>query len=233
MNIFYAPDIAGNQYMLNEDESKHCIRVLRMQASEKLILIDGRGGYYRASIADAHPKRCLLVVDETILEYEKPNYKLHIAIAPTKNLDRLEWFAEKATEIGISEITPIICDHSERKVVNTERLEKIVIAAIKQSVKAYKPKINEAISFNSFIKTPKEGFRFLAHCEEADKKYIQQLYKPSSDALILIGPEGDFSTTEINDAIKAGFLPISLGKSRLRTETAGVFSCSLINILND
>lgn len=232
MNLFYTPDITLPQYYLNEDESKHCIRVLRLKKDEYVQLVDGIGGFYKAQIIDDNPRSCLLKVVEHTNDFEKRNYSLHLAIAPTKNTDRLEWFVEKATEIGIDEITPIICEHSERKYINAERLERITVSAMKQSLKAYKPVIHNEIHFKNFILNSKGAHKFIAHCEEKPKRPISKLYIPNNEVTILIGPEGDFSPAEIDLAENAGFSGITLGKSRLRTETAGLVACHTIYLLN-
>ena len=231
MHLFYTPDIAGDNYQLNEEESRHCIKVLRLTAGDKISLIDGKGGLYTAEILDPHPKRTLLKIVEQQKEYSKRNHYLHIAVAPTKNIDRFEWFLEKATEIGIDEITPIICDRSERKEVKTDRLNKIITSAIKQSLKAYHPKLNEPCSFKSFIDQPFDE-KFIAHCIDEDKKTLNNQIKKHSNYTILIGPEGDFSPSEVDSAVVKGFIPISLGTSRLRTETAALQACFEINFLN-
>ncbi len=233
MHLFYTPDLNGNIYILNETESKHCIRVLRLSSGDEIQLINGKGGFYKAKIMDPNPKKCGVEIVESIHEFGKRNHYLHIAIAPTKNMDRFEWFLEKATEIGIDEITPILCEHSERKVIKPERLEKVIISAVKQSIKAYKPVLNDLMTYSDFINQDFKGQKFIAHCEENEKLLLKNEYKNGSDAIILIGPEGDFSPQEIEMAIKNDFKEISLGESRLRTETAGVVACHTINLLNE
>lgn len=233
MHLFYTPDLNENLYHLNEIESKHCIRVLRLNINDSIQLIDGKGGFYTAKIVDPNPKKCQVEITEKKLAFGKKNHYLHIAIAPTKNMDRFEWFLEKATEIGIDEITPLLCEHSERKILKSDRLEKIIISAIKQSIKAYKPKLNELIPFEEFIKSESTAKKFIAHCEENKKTLLQEAYTSGQNAIILIGPEGDFSTAEIELAKENDFLEISLGESRLRTETAGVVACHTINLLNE
>ncbi|MFZ4262341.1 16S rRNA (uracil(1498)-N(3))-methyltransferase [Sphingobacterium sp. HJSM2_6] len=238
MHLFYTPDIQASQteYQLSEEESKHAIRVLRLEIADTVQLIDGVGGFFDAEIINAHPKRTQLKILNYQAEYQKSNYQLHIAIAPTKNIDRIEWFLEKVTEIGIQEITPIICDHSERKDVKVERLNKVVISAVKQSLKAYVPQINDPISFSTFLNQFAKSSNILkaiAHCEEGSKKeYLQEVFQKHQQYLILIGPEGDFSPTEIELALSMGFVPISLGEARLRTETAGLYACLEIALLN-
>lgn len=237
MHLFYTPDINPDQtlYQLSEEESKHAIRVLRMELGNRVQLVDGRGGFFHAEIADAHPKRTQLAILDYTAEFQKPQYHLHIAVAPTKNIDRIEWFLEKATEIGIQEITPIISEHSERKEVKTERLNKVVISAMKQSLKAYMPQINEAISLDAFLRNSASdnALKAIAHCEEdQQKKYLNKEFPTAGKYLILIGPEGDFSPQEIETALSAGFCPISLGEARLRTETAALYACTEIALLN-
>ncbi|QQL49695.1 16S rRNA (uracil(1498)-N(3))-methyltransferase [Mucilaginibacter ginkgonis] len=234
MQLFYTPDITPSQShcQLSEEESKHAIRVLRMVAGDALQLIDGKGGFYEAVVQDPHPKRTLLQITAQQQEYQKRNHYLHIAIAPTKNIERTEWFLEKATEIGIDEITLIICQRSERKEANIERLNKIITSAIKQSVKAYHPVLNKALAFNQFVNTKFEGQKFIAHCEEGEKFNLRDVLQPRGKSLILIGPEGDFSPTEIDRALQNGYKAITLGTSRLRTETAALEACFEVNFLN-
>lgn len=249
MSLFYCPTISTGT-VLSEEESQHAVKVLRMQVGEEMVVVDGDGGYYRARITNPHPKRCEFEITDTILNYGKRNYRLHIAIAPTKNIERLEWFVEKATEIGIDEITPVVCRFSERKVVKEERLEKIIVSAAKQSVKAYFPRLNPLCTFDELMKKHQAEQKFIAHCytsppaplpEErgeipntfsAEKFLLQSKISPSADVLILIGPEGDFSPDEVEKAISLGFIPVSLGESRLRTETAGVVACHTVAIVN-
>ena len=234
MHLFYTPDIAPThpQYFLNEEESKHCIRVLRLNIDDEVQLIDGRGGLYTAHIKDAHPKRTILQITAVQTGYNKRNHYLHIAIAPTKNIERLEWFLEKATEIGIDEISLIICHRSERKEAKVERLNKIITAAIKQSLKAYHPVLNEPIALSKFLTQPFEGQKFIAHCEPTDKTNLSAELQQQGRYLILIGPEGDFAPAEIDGALQNGFKAITLGESRLRTETAALEACFEVNFLN-
>lgn len=232
MHIFYAPDIAGNTYTLPEEESKHCIRVLRLNIGDEITLIDGKGNLFTASIANPNPKRCEVIVTDVKTEFGKRNFYLHIAIAPTKNIERLEWFLEKATEIGIDEITPILCDRSERKLVNNDRLEKIIVSAVKQSIKAYVPKLNEMISLKQFLNQHIEGQKFIAHCNSWDLPHLKNNLQLSSKVTILIGPEGDFTPSEVEQSMSKGYEEISLGTSRLRTETAGVVACHTVSLIN-
>ena len=234
MKLFYTPDITDSKnYVLNETESKHAIKVLRLTVNDEIVLIDGKGTFYFAKIINPHAKKC--EVEIVKIEQENSNKPhLHLAIAPTKNNDRLEWLIEKATEIGISEITPIICDNSERKVLKTERLEKRAIAAMKQSLKATLPIINEACKLSELIiKDINNGEKFIAHCYQENQKHFKALYTKNSNGIILIGPEGDFSKPEIDLALNHNFKPISLGKSRLRTETAGLYICAAFNLINE
>jgi 16S rRNA (uracil1498-N3)-methyltransferase len=234
MPLFYTPDIDPShpQYFLSEEESKHCIRVLRLEAGAEVQLIDGHGGLYTAQIKDAHPKRTILQITSIITGFNKRNHYLHIAVAPTKNLERLEWFLEKATEIGIDEISLIICQRSERKEAKTERLNKIITAAIKQSLKAYHPVLNEPITLNKFLSQSFNGQKFIAHCEKSEKADLKLEIVKEGRYLVLIGPEGDFTPNEINDALHNGFKAITLGESRLRTETAALEACFEVNFLN-
>lgn len=233
MQLFYTPDIKTNIYTLNEIESKHCIKVLRQKVNDHIQLIDGKGNFYEAKIIEPNPKKCIVEIVETTKDFGKRNYYLHIAIAPTKNIDRFEWFLEKATEIGIDEITPILCEHSERKTIKAERLEKIIVSAIKQSIKAYKPKLNDLTNYSDFIQQNFNGVKYIAHCEENKKALLKTSYYKGQNVIILIGPEGDFSPEEIDKARNNNFTEISLGESRLRTETAGVVACHTINLLNE
>lgn len=228
MHVFYTPDIQTHPE-LPEEEAQHCIRVLRLNAGDEITLTDGKGNFYRAEITAATNKRCLVKVIETIPQDPLWQGHLHIAMAPTKNMDRNEWFAEKATEVGIDELTFLNCRFSERRVIKTERIEKILISAIKQSLKARLPKLNEMVDFDKFIAQDFSGQKFIAHCYEGEKPLLKEVAKPGEDTLILIGPEGDFSEEEVAKAISNGFKPISLGKSRLRTETAALVATVIIN----
>ncbi|HAE67601.1 MAG TPA: 16S rRNA (uracil(1498)-N(3))-methyltransferase [Sphingobacterium sp.] len=236
MQLFFTPDLNPSleNFILSEEESKHAIRVLRMDTGDRLHLIDGRGGLYEAQIIDPHPKRTVITILNVEEEFQRPKYHLHIAVGPTKNIDRIEWFLEKATEVGIQEITPVICEHSERKEVKLDRLNKLVVAAMKQSLKAYLPKLNPAVSFKQFLREiPTEGVqKAIAHCVDAEKKYLNQVLEPDQHYIILIGPEGDFSEEEIDLALQMGFHPISLGEARLRTETAALAACMEVSLLN-
>ncbi|WP_163323600.1 16S rRNA (uracil(1498)-N(3))-methyltransferase [Draconibacterium mangrovi] len=233
MQLFYVPTISGAEVILDETESKHAVRVLRLKEGDEIELVDGKGGFYRARITDANPKKCQLSIIESQTEFGKKDFHLHIAIAPTKNIDRTEWFLEKCTEIGIDEVTPLLTEHSERKVIKPERLEKILVSAMKQSVKAYLPKLNELTKLSDLLTQATETKKFIAHCNEGEKPHLKNVVKPGEEVLILIGPEGDFSPEEVELALENGFEAISLGNARLRTETAGVVACHIVNLAND
>ncbi|WP_276091172.1 16S rRNA (uracil(1498)-N(3))-methyltransferase [Pedobacter sp. JY14-1] len=234
MHVFYTPDIRSEEYLLNEEESRHCMKVLRLGVGAEVHLIDGRGGLYKARIIEESKKNVRLAIIETTLEYHKRQHYLHIAVAPTKNIDRLEWFLEKATEIGIDEVTPVICDRSERKIVKDDRLNKIITSAVKQSLQAYHPKLNAATDLDAFLK--KQGVaseRMIAHClEDQPRNYIRDITQPGQHYTLLIGPEGDFTQQEIDQALRTGYKPVTLGENRLRTETAALAACLEINFLN-
>jgi len=234
MHIFYTPDINSSDayYTLSEEESKHCSRVLRLVIGAGIVLVDGRGGIYNAEIFDVHSKRTQVKITLFTQSPKNRNYHLHMVVAPTKNIERFEWFLEKATEIGVDEITPIICEHSERKAVKLERLTKIVISAMKQSQQYYLPKVNEAIKVTDFLAKDINSKKFVAHCVDEEKQFLKASLSPQEDSIVLIGPEGDFSQTEIEQAISRQFIPISLGDTRLRTETAAVVACVEINLIN-
>lgn len=233
MQLFYTPDISENNYTFSKEESRHCIKVLRKKVGDDIHLVDGKGSLYHTTLIDDDPKGCKVEVKQKEVDFNKRNYRIHMVVSPTKNNDRFEWFLEKATELGVDEITPIICQNSERKVIKAERLNKILVSAMKQSLKAYLPQLNEAVSWKEFIQQKFNTDRFIAHCGEGRKTPLKQWLKPQQDVMILIGPEGDFSDTEVLEAMSSGFVPVSLGKSRLRTETAGVAACHTINLTNE
>ena len=228
MQLFYIQN-PESEIILSAEESKHATKVLRKKEGDILNFTDGKGGFYKAKITVADTRKCRLEIISSEQKEKQHNYHLHIAIAPTKNMDRFEWFLEKATEIGIDEITPIICHHSERKAIKTERCNRILLSAMKQSLKFHLPKLNEAISLNDFIKQDFEGTKYIAHCEEGNKTELKEK-KKEKRTLILIGPEGDFSATEIEMVLQYQFKAVSLGTSRLRTETAGIIAAHTINI---
>jgi len=234
MQLFYNPNINSNTTQINFDkiESKHIVRVLRKKEADILKITNGKGFLFDAKITIASDKKCIAVITNSEQKPKPWNYYLHIAIAPTKNNDRIEWFLEKATEIGIDEITPIICSNSERRVVKIERFEKIIQAAMKQSLKFTLPKLNVPIKFSEFINQDIDGKVYIAHCEEQERKSLSKIINPSEHATLLIGPEGDFSPSEIEKALKKNYIPISLGESRLRTETAGLVAVNMVSFIN-
>lgn len=232
MHLFYTPDIEGAGYTLNEDESKHCVRVLRLTEGDAVSLIDGKGNFFDAKISEAHPKRCQLEIIDTKPEFGKRDCFVQLAIAPTKNMDRMEWMVEKCTEVGIDAVCLLECDHSERRSAKEDRLEKIAISSMKQSLKAYLPQIKPMVQFKEFVQKCATELKFIAHCD-GPRSLLSHLYIKGKDVTILIGPEGDFSPKEVELAIKQGFVPISLGSSRLRTETAGLVAVHTVSLLND
>lgn len=232
MNLFYTPDIEGQYYTLSPEESKHCVRVLRFTEGEPVSLVDGRGNWYNGVIDRPDARGCGVKVLEKRANYGCRPFRLHLAVAPTKNIDRIEWMLEKCTEMGIDEITLLNTEHSERKVVKEERLEKVIIAAMKQSLKAYLPKLNPLTDFRAFVASCGKVQKLIAHCHEGEKRRLDEIYQIGNDVVILIGPEGDFSEAEVALAEEHGFVPITLGTSRLRTETAGLVACHSVNFMN-
>ena len=233
MHVFYTPDISSSEYTLNEEESRHCMKVLRLVTGNVVHLIDGRGGLYEAEITGESKRNVSLRVLKSTREYQKRNHSLHIAVAPTKNIDRLEWFLEKATEIGIDQITPVICERSERKIVKEDRLNKVITSAVKQSLQSYHPLLNEAMSLKDLISRHQADHKMIAHCIDGEpRQYISEIAPAGSSYLILIGPEGDFTPQEIQLALQNNFKPLTLGNTRLRTETAALAACFEVNYLN-
>lgn len=235
MQLFYHPEIdqADKTVTFPKDESKHIVKVLRKSINDKLLTTNGKGFLFTLKITDANPKKCKASVEDFQTEDKRP-YQLHLAVAPTKMNDRFEWFLEKATEIGIDKITPIICEHSERKVVKLNRFERVLQSAMKQSLHYRMPVINEPISLSDFLAQKHEGQLFIAHCEdEKTKKSLQHELKAKTNYTMLIGPEGDFSSEEIKNALQNGFQPVSLGNSRLRTETAAIVACHTAALINE
>ena len=241
LHIFYAPDVEQTHELTSED-SAHAVRVLRMREDDEVTLTDGKGQLIRARITIASQKHCRVEILEKIGIDIPWHGGIHIAVAPTKNMDRMEWFAEKATEIGLDSITFLNCRNSERRIVKTERIEKIVVAAMKQSHKTWLPKVVGMTDYDKFLSTPFDGEKYIAHCYNAadiqengdvcpmETPLLWDKCKPDEHTLVLIGPEGDFSIEEVRKAISAGFKPISLGKSRLRTETAALAAVHIMNI---
>jgi 16S rRNA (uracil1498-N3)-methyltransferase len=234
MYLFYSESISGNTHSLPPDESKHCIKVLRLKKGDSVNLTDGKGSLFESIIIDDNFKKTSLEITGRKDQYGQKTFNLHLAVAPTKNLHRYEWFLEKATEVGIDRITPFVCKHSERRTIQWDRLNKIITAAMKQSLKAYHPILDNVIDFQKFILQDFKHEKYIAYCNEKENNNnsIKEIYQKGEDALILIGPEGDFSGDEIDKALKAGFKPITLGPSRLRTETAALVACISINLLN-
>lgn len=234
MQLFYSASITqeSDTYTFPREESKHIIRVLRKQIGDPIDITNGKGYLFKGEIIDENPNKCKIHLQDAQFQEPLP-YKLHIAIAPTKLNDRFEWFLEKSTEIGITEITPIICDHSERKQIKEERFKKILQSAMKQSLQTHLPKLHPAISFKNFLKSqPQTSLSCIAHCEEGEKHPLTKELTAGKDTLILIGPEGDFSLEEINQTVQLGYTQITLGTSRLRTETAGIVACHSISFLH-
>jgi len=229
--IFFAPEIITNPELPFE-EAQHCIKVLRKKEGDEILVTDGKGHFYDARIIQANPKHCIVDIINTIDAPKNWNFNLQVAFAPTKNIDRIEWFAEKATEIGIDRFSPILCEHSERKEIKPQRIEKILVSAMKQSQKAILPQLDDMQTFRKFIEQEFDGQKFIAHCYPENKKELKEVYKKGENALILIGPEGDFSEKELELALANGFIPVSLGESRLRTETAALVACHTIHVLN-
>jgi 16S rRNA (uracil1498-N3)-methyltransferase len=234
MQLFYNPTIAESteSFSFDKEESKHIIKVLRKKDTDILYVTNGLGLLFKTEITLASDSKCTV----KIISFEKsetPKFKLHLAVAPTKMNDRFEWFLEKATEIGIDEITPIICERSERKIINLERFEKIILSAMKQCNQMYLPRLNPAISMKEFIKKENKGIQLIAHCEETNKKSLKSILKSNTDYTILIGPEGDFSTKEITLALDNNYIPVTLGNTRLRTETAAIVACHSVVFINE
>ncbi len=233
LHIFYAPDVTTT-HELPHDEAAHAVRVLRMVEGDELVATDGKGSFYDCVITSASNKHCCLEIQRQREGELLWTGGIHLAVAPTKNMDRMEWWAEKATEIGIDGIHFLLCANSERKVLKTERIEKIVVSAMKQSHKAVKPSVSEMVAFKQFVKMPFEGQKFIAHCYDdvpgvsADKSFLADVLSDVEPSLVMIGPEGDFSIEEVKMAVEAGFVSISLGKSRLRTETAALVAVHLM-----
>jgi 16S rRNA (uracil1498-N3)-methyltransferase len=231
-NYFYAPDIEKNP-ALPENESKHCTQVLRLKSGEKILITDGKGYTYEAVLQDIKSRNCKVEIANKRFQLPCFFEKIHIAVAPTKNPDRTEWLVEKATETGISEITFLRCRRSERKEINLERMKKVAVSAMKQSQKALLPEISEMTDLEKFVSRDLNGIKMIAHCEGSERPYIKKVYHAHTDTVILIGPEGDFTPEEIKMAVDNGFIPVSLGNSRLRTETAALTACLAIHIINN
>ena len=232
MNVFYLPDAQIGTISFPEEESKHIVKVLRMKEGDAFCVTDGNGSLYDAELIDAHPKRAMANLSNQRAGYDIRDFKVSIAIAPTKLNERTEWFLEKATEIGIDEVKLFSSYHSERRVANVERFKKIVVSAMKQSVKSKMPLVEEMVSFDKLVKQNYDGHKFIAWIDDDVKDQLCDLYKKGENALVLIGPEGDFSKEEVALAKENGFVPVSLGEARLRTETAAVVACHTIQLIN-
>jgi len=231
---FYIPEVLGDTCKLSEEESKHCVRVLRLEQNDDVEITDGKGNLYKAVIENANPKGCLLKITAHQKE-NAPSWELIIAVAPTKNIVRLEWLIEKLTEVGFAKFIPVECTTSERKVLKTERLNKIAIEAMKQSGRVYLPKIEELTTFKNLLDNYKsyKGQKFIPHCNDSDRKVITSAYKKGENALVLIGPEGDFTEKEIELAMQHGFIPVTLNERTLRTETAALSAAISLKTLNN
>lgn len=234
MQLFYTPEIqpGDTTFSFDKEESRHIVKVLRKRDGDKIQITNGSGYLFTSEITFAAERKCeVKIIEEQF--FEPSDYYLHLAVAPTKMNDRYEWFLEKATEIGIHEITPLICEHSERTNFKADRFEKILQSAMKQSLQYYMPKLNEPVAYNIFVNDTPDGQLFIAHCEEADKKLLKTEIKPKRRITILIGPEGDFSTKEIQLALQKNYVPVSLGNTRLRTETAAIVAAHSVAFVNE
>lgn len=228
MNLFFCRNIKDNIAILDETESHHCIKVLRLSTGDEICLVDGKGGYFEGQISIPDHRNCTIEIKKSDFETGKRNYSLHVAMAPTKNIERFEWFLEKSTEIGIDQITPLLCNRSERKILRIDRLEKVITSAMKQSLKAYHPVLHPMTEFDTFLKSESAGEKLIAHCMDGTRQDLIKMKNTGNNFTILIGPEGDFTLQELDFAFAKGFLPVSLGTSRLRTETAGIVCCQII-----
>ncbi len=235
MQLFYTQDIEGDQARLGSEEARHCVQVLRKRPGDEIHFIDGLGTLYRAQIVEAGKKDCLLHILERQTDHQARSFHLQLAVAPTKQIDRFEWLLEKATEIGVDEIIPLLCQRSERRRIREDRLEKVILSAAKQSLKAQLPTLRPLTPFREALEltTSSERQRFIAWCEEDARPHLAAVYRAPQAVTIFIGPEGDFSKDEVTLARQHGFAAVSLGESRLRTETAGVVACHTLNLLND
>ncbi len=234
MQLFYFPGISETDtgFTFDKEESKHIVKVLRKKENDILHVTNGLGFLFTTQVTLASDSRCAVKIVSAV-KPKAPNFKLHLAVAPTKMNERYEWFLEKATEIGVAEITPVFCEHSERKVIKRERFDKIILSAMKQSNQCYLPVFNEPLSYKEFIKKEFRGQKFIAHCEDSDKKSFKSALKTNEDVTIVIGPEGDFSLKEIQMALENQFIPVTLGDTRLRTETAAIVACHSVVLLNE
>lgn len=232
MDLFFSPETRIGDFVFSREESKHISRVLRKKKGDELKLTNGKGYIFTGKIIDDHPAKCLVNISDSMQIPKNRPFYLHLAVAPTKNMGRFEWFLEKATEIGIDEITPITCDHSERVHINTDRLEKVMVAALKQSQQLWLPKLNSLRPLRDLITDDFKGQKFIAYVDPENLTSLKSACTPKQDSIVLIGPEGDFSGDEVKSAILEDYLQISLGENRLRTETAALVACHTINLLN-
>jgi 16S rRNA (uracil1498-N3)-methyltransferase len=230
-NFFFSRDIRGDTIMLDAEESRHALQVLRYDIGDELTVVDGQGGWYRGQILNKSSRGCAVRIHERRQDFGVRTFRLCLGIAPPKSMDRFEWFLEKAVEIGVDIIAPICCEHSQRRLLRPERTRKIIIAAMKQSQRAYLPEVCPMVPFSKLLATSVPGQRFIANGGAA--RHLKDNYSPGQDVTILVGPEGDFSPEEIAQAQAASYEPVSLGPARLRTETAGIVSCIIVNLLNE
>ena len=234
MHRFYISEVSGDICKLSEEESKHCVRVLRLQENDSVGILNGKGKRFSAIIENANPKTCLLKITG-YQEEAPPVWELHVAVAPTKNMVRMEWLIEKLTEIGITKFIPVECHNSERTLLKTERLKKIAVEAMKQSGNLYLPEIGELIPLENLLDEYSSfpGQKFIPHCNASERKTLSSIYQKGQNALVLIGPEGDFTEEEVNLAINAGFIPVTLNENTLRTETAALVVAAALKMLNN
>ncbi len=232
MQVFLSNDMTADLISLNEEESRHCAKVLRMKPGEQIGIVDGKGTFCKALLTEVNQKSTLAQVISRKENFGKRPFSLHLAVAPTKNIDRFEWLLEKATECGVDEVTPVICEKSERRFIKPARLEKIMLSAMKQSLRAYLPRLNPAVKLADFLAKPINGTALIAHCGSGEKTNLQEAYLPGKDLLLLVGPEGDFSDNELGLAFKQACRAISIGQHRLRTETAALTLCIQANTVN-
>ena len=231
MNLFYQPAISNGVHYLDAEESRHCAKVLRKKSGDSIQITDGKGNLYNAILTESRPDKCSFKIDSTEKEKERSFY-VHIAIAPTKNPDRTEWFVEKAIEIGVDEISFLLCDNSERAALKTDRLEKLAVSAMKQSLHYTLAKINHMVLLKDFVKETKASHKFIAYVDQTNPDHLLRQAIPKTNYVVLIGPEGDFSKKELEQAIENGYKKVSLGANRLRTETAGIAVCHILNLIN-
>lgn len=233
MQLFYIPEIKGDFCTMDESESGHCIRVLRMNSGDLIKFVDGKGGFYEGVISKPDARACVVKIIDRQKDFEKKNYRLHMAVSLLGNPARFEWLIEKCVETGVDEITPLICANTEKTTVRAERINKIIISAMKQSLKAFRPLLNNPVDFNDFILKEHQATKMIAHCDHSySRADISEIYDKGTEAVILIGPEGDFSKQEISGALSRGFCSVHLGNSRFRSETAAVASCLAVYFIN-